>query len=67
MISPTSTTFYLRTDDGRTIPLDSASNAKVMSQLKSNESGAAGNQVMHVTVTGTENGNVLSVNDFQTK
>ncbi len=64
-ISPSSTSFVLQLQDGRTVRLDDASNQMVTNRLQSTGRVQSTNKIFRVRVHGTMDGDVLHVTDIQ--
>jgi hypothetical protein len=64
-ISPSSTSFVLQLQDGRTVRLDDASNQIVTNRLQSTGRVQSTNKIFRVRVHGTMDGDVLHVTDIQ--
>jgi hypothetical protein len=63
-ISPTTSSFALRLSDGRVIPFDSASNAKIADQVRSRVSDSS-SKIFRAVVKGTMTGNTISADSVR--
>jgi len=64
-ISPTSSSFVLQLQDGRTLKIDDAGNSRINSQLQSTGRVSSKNKVFRVKVTGSVDGDTIRVTDIQ--
>ena len=63
-IGSTTAAFALRLPDGRLIPFDDASNAKIADQIQNRVSGNQ-TKIFRVVVTGTSDGNTITMNSMR--
>ncbi len=64
-VSPSSSSFVLQLQDGRTMKIDDAGNSRISSQLQSTGRVSTKNKVFRVKVTGTAEGDTLHITDIQ--
>jgi len=64
-ISPTSSSFVLQIQDGRTMKIDDAGNSRISSQLRSTGRVSTKNKVFRVKVTGSAEGDTIHLSDIQ--
>lgn len=64
-ISPTSSSFVLKLQDGRTVKIDDAGNSRISSQLQSTGRVSSMNKVFRVKVTGSVEGDTIHISDIQ--
>jgi hypothetical protein len=64
-ISPTSSAFVLKLQDGRMVKIDDAGNARISLQLQSTGRVSSMNKVFRVKITGSMEGETLRITDIQ--